>query len=103
MSELSEEVRDRLDQHPWEDTIPRLELYASKKIKSLYWQGIRNGPMPGGREVEDVVGQAIYKVVEHERRWDPTKYPDLYLYLVNVVDSEISHLVESWDNRNLQS
>lgn len=103
MAGISDEVRDLLDQHPWEDTIPRLELYALKRIRSLYWQGIRNGPMPGGREAEDIVKQAIDKVLENTRRWDPTKHPDLYLYLVSVVSSDINHLAESWANRRMQS
>ncbi|MFQ6043791.1 MAG: hypothetical protein ACE5PV_23300, partial [Candidatus Poribacteria bacterium] len=37
-----------------------------------------------------------------DRRWNPDKNPDLLRYLKSVVDSLVSHLVESEDHKRLQ-
>lgn len=39
--------------------------------------------------------EAINAVFTGERKWDPDKQPDLLKHLKNIVDSLVSHLVES--------
>lgn len=99
MTEITDEVLDLLEKHPWDDTIPRLVYYVLKKMKRLYWQGIFGGPAPGGVEAQDVVQKSIEKVFTGRRSWNPDTHPDLFDYLESVIDSEISHLAEEWENR----
>lgn len=93
---------ERFDRHPWHLTIPRLRRYARERADRLTWAGIRRGPLPGGRTPEDVVHSAIEKVLTGVRSWDPAIQPDLELFLASVVDSELSHLVESWEHRHVR-
>jgi DNA-directed RNA polymerase specialized sigma24 family protein len=103
MAEIPPDVREQLEEHPWEDTIPRLVLYAIRKAKRLYWQGIMNGHMPGGREAQDVVQDAIEDVLNGRRFWNPVSQPDLFAHLRSIVDSKLSHLVESMEHRSVRS
>lgn len=95
----AKQALDLLDQHPWEDTIPRLVTYASKKSKRLFWRAIYGGHLPEGKEVADVVQQAIEKVLSGQRNWDPAVYPDLFEYLKSVLDSDLNHLADCEDNK----
>src|ERR1043166_1746836 len=95
-------VRDLIDRHPWHVTLPRLRRYAAERTGRLTWAGFRRGPLPGVRQVDDVVNTAIEKVLTGIRIWDPYREPDLALFLESVVDSEVSHLIESWDHRHIR-
>lgn len=99
MADISDEVLALVENHPWEETIPKLTYYALKKIKRRYWLGVFGGPTPAATEAEDIVMKCIKKVLDGQRCWEPEKYPDLYRFLLGVIDSEVSHLVESWENR----
>jgi hypothetical protein len=103
MAEIPPDVRTVLEQHSWEETIPRLELYALRKARRLYWQGMMDGNMPTGQEVADVVLEAIEDILTGKRSWDPSKQPDLFAYLRSIIDSKLSHLVESWTNRYVRT
>jgi RNA polymerase sigma factor (sigma-70 family) len=96
---IAPETRALLEQHHWETTIPRLVKYALDKTRRLYWQGKLGGDLPGGQQAEDLVEEAIEKVRSGERKWNPYDQPDLYEYLRSVIDSLISHLVNSRENR----
>jgi hypothetical protein len=50
-----------------------------------------------------VVGIVIEKVLTGVRTWDPVRNPDLDAFLESVVDSELSHLVESWEHRHVRT
>lgn len=93
---------ERFDRHPWHLTIPRLRRHARERASRLTWSGSYRGPLPGGRQPEDVVNAAIEKVLTGARVWDETAQPDLAVFLESVVDSEISHLVESWEHRHVR-
>lgn len=101
MPEMTEDALARISEHPWEETIPRLVRHALQKMRRHFWQGIFGGPTPGGKEAQDLVMGSITKVVEGERFWDPEDQPDLFFFLKSVVDSEISHLVEGFENRRV--
>jgi hypothetical protein len=86
-----------LDERWWEEQFPRLTLYALKKIRRLRWQG----PLPGGLEPVDMASTAVAKYLSGERRWNPQTYPRLEEFLCSVIDSEISHLINSWEHRHI--
>ena len=54
--------------------------------------------LAGGKTPEDLAADAILKVLGGDRVWDPGRGP-LLPYLEGVVDSLISHLAASADNR----
>jgi len=87
-----------LDEHPWEEIVPRLLRHASNKIRRLRWLGEKNGQPPKGAEPTDVVHAVIEKVFAGTRNWSPAKHPDLLKYLLDVVDSEVSNLVMLTEN-----
>jgi len=103
MAEIPPDVREQLEEHPWEDTIPRLDLYAVRKAKRLYWQGIMNGNMPGGKEAQDIVQDTIEDILTGQHSWNPAIQPDLFAHLRSIVDSKLSHLVENVENRSMRS
>lgn len=103
MGEMPPEVRSQLEYHPWEETIPRLELYTLRKARRHYWQGMMDGNMPSGNEAADVVLEAIEDVLAGKRSWDPLTQPDLFAHLRSIVDSKLSHLVESKANLSIRS
>ena len=103
MGAIPPEVRSQLEHHPWEEAIPRLELYALRKARRLYWQGIMDGNMPSGNEAADIVLEAIEDVLAGTRSWNPSTQPDLFVHLRSIVDSKLSHLVESKANRSIRS
>jgi hypothetical protein len=103
MDGITKEVRDLLEKHDWQDSLPRLLLHAKKKAGRLLWRSKFGGSMPGGNEVEDIVMQSIDAIFSGKRAWNPKKHPDLFLYLQGVIDSKINHLAESLENRCMRS
>jgi DNA-directed RNA polymerase specialized sigma24 family protein len=79
--------------------LKRLTLHADRKLARLRWRGVQGGPPPGGVRAEDIASDAITAVIAGTRGWDQTSQPDLLKYLRSVVDSMISKLVNSLDNR----
>lgn len=98
VASITPELRALLESQPWKDICPRLTKYALYKTRWYYWQGRYGGDLPGGHHAEDLAEQAITKLFVGEREWDPRKQPDLYKHLQGVVDSLISHLLESREN-----
>lgn len=103
MGETSGKERRLLDEHHWEDTIPRLLSYAQNKIQRRKWMGKFGGDPPEGWQAEDVVQTVIEKVFSGIRYWDPEKHPVLFDFLRSQVDSEISNRVRSLANKKLRT
>jgi hypothetical protein len=81
----------------WADLYPRLLLIAAGKLNRLRWRGRRFGAVPGGKTAADIVHDAIVKTMSGQRAW---KAPNsLFDHLTGVIFSEISHLVQSRENR----
>jgi DNA-directed RNA polymerase specialized sigma24 family protein len=102
MPEIPSDVRRRLEEHPWEETTARLLRHADNKIRRLLWRGSRDGHPPGGIQPGDIVQTVYEKVLSGTRNWNPDKHPDLFEYLRDQVDSEISNLVCSAENRRFR-
>ncbi len=90
---------DAYDKDWWDASIKRLIWHADSKLKHRRWRGVWGGPAPGGAQAVDIVQTACEKLVSRKRRWDPETHPDLFLWLGDQVDSEISNLVRSVDNK----
>jgi hypothetical protein len=82
----------------WGDLYPRLLLAAAGKLNRLSWRGQRFGAVPGGKTAADIVHDAIVKTMSGQRAWKPQQN-SLFEHLAGVISSEISHLVESRENR----
>jgi DNA-directed RNA polymerase specialized sigma24 family protein len=84
------------------EILERLTYHAYCKLVHLKWRGLtlkEGGAAPGGIEPQDVAAQAIVDVIEGTRRYDPLTRPDLLRFLKGVVDSQVSNLVRSAENR----
>jgi hypothetical protein len=78
----------------WDKIIDELTLHAVFKVKKSFWRsGIRD--LPKGEQVEDIVYNAIDMLHSGQRKWDRNKDPDVLQYLKGIVDSQVSHLLES--------
>jgi DNA-directed RNA polymerase specialized sigma24 family protein len=95
----SEETLRLLEEHHWQETIERLVVYSTFKMRRRIWRSILNGNPPDGIEADDIVNEVIEKTFSGTRNWNPMKHPNLYLWLQSQVDSEISNLLNSNNNR----
>lgn len=86
-----------LEQQPWEEIILRLDKYALQKAQRLYWPTAskRLHVLPKGFSPTDIAHEAITRLFEGRRDWNPDKDPEVLQYLKGVVDSLMSALVES--------
>lgn len=76
---------------------PRVVAYAILTVRRKRWS--RNGTIPEGKEAEDLVHDAIRRVLDGRRHWEPDKVPDLELYLCGIVRSIAGDLARSPANR----
>lgn len=70
-------------------------------MRHLTWRGAyvaRGGSVPGGYEPYDFALDAIRKAMDGTRPWSRGKYETLESFLCSIIDSDISHLVDSVDN-----
>lgn len=90
---------EHLQKVNWESIGLRLTYYAVKKAYRYRW----NSKIAiGGVSPEDLAHEAIAKIFDEKRKWDPQKDPDLFKYLTGVVDSLISHLADSPDRTRVR-
>lgn len=81
-----------------EALLDRLTAHASKRIRSLCWRGVgSDGVLPGGETPTSIVQTAFQNLLKGAK-WDEGK--DAAMVLMGIVDSRISNLVRSWENRN---
>jgi len=85
----------------WRETGIKLAGYAAFRARNLGWRTGSGAELAKGLMPDDIAAQAILSVVSGERKWDPERGP-LLPYLKLIVDSLLSHLAESHDNRNIE-
>jgi DNA-directed RNA polymerase specialized sigma24 family protein len=74
---LEDRVYQLLEQADWEQLTLKLMEYASKKLRNLKWRDGRSlDSLPKGMTVEDLVCEAIMRVWDGERKWNPDKAPE---------------------------
>lgn len=81
-----------------ENLILRLGRYTKKESNRLDWRTDNSDELPGGETTDSIVSKAFERVLSGRRKWNPQTDPDLARYLMDVIDSLLSHLVESKDN-----
>ena len=101
-SEVDSEVRMALSRIDWEEVGVRLTAYAVWRARNFQWRTGSNWSLASGKTPEDIASEAVLKVFEGARAWDPARGA-LLPYLQGVVDSLMSHLSESVDNTLLQN
>ena len=84
-------VLELLETVDWNDIILKLTYYASMRFKRYAWRS----NLPKGNSPADIALQAIEKVWNGTRDWDPEKYPALLVHLKWIVKSDINHLFSS--------
>lgn len=98
---MDSDVLQRLREQNWEEIILRLTRHALVRARRKFWpSGSKDlQTLLSGMSLQDVVSEAITRVFEGKRKWNPIKYPDLLEYLKGVVDSILSDMVRSEENR----
>lgn len=81
-----------------ENLILRLGRYTKKECNRLDWRTKNSDELPGGETADSIVSKAFERVLSGKRKWNPQTDPDLAKYLMDVIDSLLSHLAESKDN-----
>jgi len=75
MGSLSRECREYLDKQPWDEIIPKVILYAARRLELYEWQGSRKGGPPMGRTAEDFVNEVIIGLYQGDgRTWDAKRH-----------------------------
>ncbi len=86
----------------WAEYLKRLALHAGGFFTAYGWRTKGNWAGPRGVTPGDIAADAILKVLDGTRRYDPSKCPNLMTYLRNVVRSLVSHLVGAADTRRVR-
>ena len=92
------ENRPELRAVNWAEVGVRLVAHATWKARNLRWRTGHSWELAAGKTPEDIAAEAIAKVLDGTRAWDPEKMA-LLPFMQGVVDSLMSHLAESLDNR----
>lgn len=98
MSEL--ERLTNFEEYDWRTIYPLLYAYAINCVAFYFWKKDKKN-LPKGNETEDLIQEAIYKVITGERRWDPQKEPDLVKYLKMTIRSLVRNLLVSADHKKV--
>lgn len=95
---MDQKIREQIEAADWKDMLRKLTAYAASRARYVF--GIKNnyGTLPMGASIETVVQESVRKLLDGTRAWDPDRV-DLFGFLMGVVKSEISHLVELKDNQ----
>lgn len=92
---MDKKKRELLDQAKWEDILLRLLKYTLNKLRRRFF--FKTSPL-GGTDVaqiaQDQVMEAIGKVWTEERSWD-NETKNLFSLLIDIIDSQISHLFDN--------
>lgn len=87
---LDHKLKEKLDQHDWEQLVEKLTLAALRQLKRCGWHAERNG-MTMNPSANDAAGYAVDAMVKAydacstgTNKWDPEK-GDLYPFLERLV------------------
>lgn len=102
-------VTDINDKNQLEGLMKRLLAYARRYASVRTWWLGKGGALAKGYTIEDVVSKAIVSLFGEvdpggkgktgKRRWDPSKYPEPWVYLMLFVKTELRNLSVSSENK----
>ena len=92
-------VLELLEAADWNDIILKLTHNAIWQAHKYTWKSGSPNQLPGGKTPEDIAIDAIEKVWNGTRDWNPDKYPDLLVHLKWIVKSDIEHLFSSMEHQ----
>jgi DNA-directed RNA polymerase specialized sigma24 family protein len=84
----------------WDDLYPRLLLATEARLRRVRWRGQYQSTAPMALLAGDFVQMAILKAMNGARRYDVNK--SLFHNLCQIVSSEVSNLIQSYENRNFE-
>lgn len=93
------EALTRMSEDELTDMILQLGRYALRESNRLRWRTGDSVELPGGETVDSIVSLALEKTLSGDRRWNPESQPNIQEYLMDVIDSLLSHLATGKDNR----
>lgn len=99
---MEEAIWKLLEKLDWEEITLELIDYANIRTRRLKWRTESNSDLPQGKRAEDIVQEAILQTFKGKRKWNPEKYPDILIFLKLVINSIVSHLVNSQNHKRLQ-
>jgi hypothetical protein len=85
----------------WPRLIKELLLWTASCLKKRIWLGEVNGTPPGALQTMDLVHNAILKTIDGDRPWKSEEKP-LKDHLIDVISSELYHLVRRPENQNIR-
>jgi len=100
MQVCSVRIRRILDRQDWQDLLPRLLKFSLYLIR-VRRGAVAAGHVSAGKMAEDYVMDAVMKVYQGRRRWDPGTCPDLLQFLMGVLRSSIGHEARKSEHRSL--
>jgi hypothetical protein len=98
MPQTAREVLARMSEDELAELILRLGRYALGESNRLRWRTSDSVELPGGETIDSIVSLALEKTLSGERRWNSETQPKLQEYLMDVIDSLLSHLATGRDN-----
>lgn len=96
--EQNQRIKEHIEKADWREITLRLASYALKRARYVFRIKDDTAVLPMGFSVKSVVQEAIRKLLDGTRKWDPDKV-DLFGFLMGAVKSEIGHLLELQDNQ----
>jgi hypothetical protein len=90
-----DDILKHLESMDWSDIIIKLTRYARWRALRYKWRTGNPDQLPAGMTPKDIAQNSISKVWIGTRAWDPDKYPDLFVHLKWIVDSDMNHLFTS--------
>ncbi|MGD9950457.1 MAG: hypothetical protein AB7U29_18555 [Desulfobulbus sp.] len=95
---MDQRIKEHIENADWRDITLKLASYASKRARYVFKIQNNSSVLPMGFSVESVVQEAIRKLLDGTRKWNPDSV-DLLGFLRGAVKSEIGHLMELIDNQ----
>jgi len=95
---MNPQLLEILNTQDWPSII--LKLYAHSLFR-LKWFGLTGETRLQGRQYKDFAHEAVTLLYEGKRVWNPAHEPDLVRYLKSIINSLISNLLKSKENKRM--
>lgn len=96
----ADNILELLESADWKDIILRLTNHAFWRARRYKWRSGDFTRLPRGMAPEDFAIDAIEKIWNGQRNWNPEKYPNLLHHLMWIVDSDLDHAFRSLEHKS---